>query len=145
MKDIVTVLIVEDNEADSNFIEEMLKKIDPHSQIKKVSDGEEAMQYIRQEGKFKKAVRPNLIILDLELPFKHGLEVLSEIKKIEDCKSIPIVIYSSAKHNNDQIYHIYKFQANSYVTKSFDNAQSLATYWLKTVQLPNSSGKRGKE
>lgn len=135
------ILLVEDSKADIRLIQEVLKtSITPHELIS-VRDGVEAMAYLRQEGDFKDASRPNLILLDLNLPKKDGREVLSEIKADPILKRIPVVVLTTSR-NEDDIFHSYELHVNCYISKSrnlselFRIIKDIETFWLSTATLP---------
>jgi chemotaxis family two-component system response regulator Rcp1 len=135
------IFLVEDNKADIRLIQEALKtSLLPH-QVITVRDGVEAMNYLHQEGEYANAPRPDLILLDLNLPKKDGREVLAEIKSDPQLKRIPVVILTTSK-NQDDIFHSYDLHANCYITKSrnlsqlFQIIQSIEKFWFSTVTLP---------
>ena len=135
------IFLVEDNKADIRLIQEALKtSLLPH-QVITVRDGVEAMNYLHQEGEYANAPRPDLILLDLNLPRKDGREVLAEIKSDPQLKRIPVVILTTSK-NQDDIFHSYDLHANWYITKSrnlsqlFQIIQSIEKFWFSTVTLP---------
>jgi len=135
------ILLIEDNLGDVRLIKEAFKegKIINHMSV--VEDGEAAMAFLRREGPYAGAVRPDLILLDLNLPKKDGREVLAEIKADEDLKRIPVVILTTSQAEED-ILRTYDLHANCYVTKPVDLEQFLAVvrsiedYWLAIVRLP---------
>ena len=106
-----------------------------------VKDGVKAMEFLRQKGKFENEIRPDVIILDLNLPKKDGREVLEEIKQDEILKCIPIVILTSSEAERD-ILKAYNLYANCYIKKPLDIdqfitiVQSIANFWLSIVKLP---------
>ena len=135
------IFLVDDNKADIRLIQEALKtSLLPH-QVITVRDGVEAMNYLHQEGEYANAPRPDLILLDLNLPRKDGREVLAEIKSDPQLKRIPVVILTTSK-NQDDIFHSYDLHANCYITKSrnlsqlFQIIQSIEKFWFSTVTLP---------
>jgi chemotaxis family two-component system response regulator Rcp1 len=135
------IFLVEDNKADIRLIQEALKtSLLPH-QVITVRDGVEAMNYLHQEGEYANAPRPDLILLDLNLPRKDGREVLAEIKSDPQLKRIPVVILTTSK-NQDDIFHSYDLHANCYITKPrnlsqlFQIIQSIEKFWFSTVTLP---------
>jgi len=135
------IFLVEDNKADIRLIQEALKtSLLPH-QVITVRGGVEAMNYLHQEGEYANAPRPDLILLDLNLPRKDGREVLAEIKSDPQLKRIPVVILTTSK-NQDDIFHSYDLHANCYITKSrnlsqlFQIIQSIEKFWFSTVTLP---------
>jgi chemotaxis family two-component system response regulator Rcp1 len=135
------IFLVEDNKADIRLIQEALKtSLLPH-QVITVRDGVEAMNYLHQEGEYANAPRPDLILLDLNLPKKDGREVLAEIKSDPQLKRIPVVILTTSK-NQDDIFHSYDLHANCYITKPrnlsqlFQIIQSIEDFWFSTATLP---------
>jgi CheY-like chemotaxis protein len=134
-------LLIEDNLGDIRLIQEVMKESAYKHELNIVTDGEQAIQYLRREGKFKEAVAPHLIFLDLNLPKKDGREVLSEIKTSPVHKVIPVVVFSSSEAEKD-IQKAYELYANAYVVKPFDFnkfsqvIQSIQHFWLDVVKLP---------
>jgi CheY-like chemotaxis protein len=139
----IEVLLVEDSPADVRLTKEALKEEKLHITLKVVNDGVEAMEYLRQEGKYAQAVRPDLILLDLNLPKKDGREVLKEIKGDQSLRSIPVVILTTSKSEED-IIKAYDLHANCYITKPLDLNQfsmvvkSIENFWLTIVKLPSN-------
>ena len=137
----IEILLVEDNPGDVRLTEEALKEGKILNSLNVVADGVEAMAFLRREGKYSDAPRPELILLDLNLPKKDGREVLAEIKKDQELKSIPVVILTSSAAEQD-IVKSYNLHANCYVTKPVDLDQfihvvkSIEQFWLTVVQLP---------
>jgi two-component system, chemotaxis family, response regulator Rcp1 len=136
------ILLVEDSLGDARLIQEVLKnKEDRIYQIEVVRDGMAAMAYLHREGEYAAASRPNLILLDLNLPKKDGREVLAEIKTDPDLKTIPVVVLTTSR-NEEDIAHSYQLHVNSYITKSrnlkelFHIVQNIERFWLETVTLP---------
>ncbi|MDO8663177.1 MAG: response regulator [Candidatus Omnitrophota bacterium] len=140
----VEILLVEDNPADVRLTTEALKEEKFCNNLHVVNDGVEAMAFLRKEGKFAKAVRPDLILLDLNLPKKDGREVLKEIKEDNELKNIPVVILTVSKSEED-ILKSYNLHANCYISKPVDLAQfmkiarSIQEFWLTIVKLPPKS------
>ncbi len=136
------ILLVEDNKADIRLIEEALKNSSIAYQMATARDGVEAMAYLRQEGEYVNALRPDLIILDLNLPKKDGREVLGEIKTDPKLKRIPVIVLTTSS-NEDDIHQSYDLNANCYITKSRNLSQLFAIvkrieeFWLATVTLPS--------
>lgn len=135
------IFLVEDNKADIRLIQEALKNsLVPH-EVVTVKDGIDAMAYLRQEGEYANAPRPDLILLDLNLPKKDGREVLAEIKTDPVLKRIPVVVLTTSK-NEDDIIESYNLHVNCYITKSrnlnqlFQIVKSIEDFWLSTVTLP---------
>jgi len=137
----IEILLVEDNPAEVRLTTEALKQEKMFNRLTAVSDGVEAMAYLRKEGKFSKALRPDLILLDLNLPKKDGREVLKEIKTDEDLKRIPVVILTTSKSEED-VLRAYGLHANCYITKPLDLKQfvkvtkAVQDFWLTIVKLP---------
>ncbi len=137
----INILLAEDNPGDVFLIKQALNQNGLPYQLAQVSDGEEIMKFLYQQEKYKNSVRPHLIILDLNLPKKHGFDVLKEIKEDEKLKTIPIVILTSSKSEKD-ILKSYSLHASCYLTKPVDLTefmaaiQSLKEFWFKFVQLP---------
>jgi two-component system, chemotaxis family, response regulator Rcp1 len=137
-----TILLVEDNKADVRLIEEALKNSSLTYEMAMVRDGFAAMEYLHQEGEYAAASRPDLIILDLNLPKKDGREVLAEIKTNPQFKRIPVIILTTSK-NEDDIQQSYDLNANCFITKSrnlsqlFTIVRRIEEFWLTTVTLPS--------
>ncbi|OGS46226.1 MAG: response regulator [Elusimicrobia bacterium RIFOXYD2_FULL_34_15] len=137
----IEILLVEDNPADIRLTTEALKEEKVYNKLNVVTDGVEAMAYLNKEGKYAKATRPDLILLDLNLPKKDGREVLKEIKTDDKLKSIPVVVLTVSKSDED-ILKSYNLHANSYITKPVDLTQfikvakSIQEFWLTIVKLP---------
>ena len=123
------------------MIEEALKNSSIFYQLVTVRNGVDAMAYLRREGEYGDAVRPDLIVLDLNLPKKDGREVLEEIKSDSQLKRIPVIILTTSS-NEDDIHQSYNLNANCYITKSRNLSQLFAIvkrieeFWLTTVTLP---------
>lgn len=134
-------LLVEDNPGDVRLTQEALKSHKVQNNLHVVTDGEEALAYLRKQGKYKDVPRPDIILLDLNLPKKDGREVLAEIKSDQSLKSIPVVIITSSEAEQD-IIKSYNLNANCYVTKpvNLDQfikvVQSVNDFWLTIVKLP---------
>lgn len=137
----IEILLVEDNPGDVRLTQEALKDGKILNNLNVVSDGVEAMAFLHREGKFADAPRPELILLDLNLPKKDGREVLAEIKSQPNLKRIPVVILTSSAAEQD-IFKSYNLHANCYVTKPVDLDQfihvvkSIEQFWLTVVKLP---------
>jgi CheY-like chemotaxis protein len=137
----VQILLVEDNPGDVRLTREALKEAKVRNRMDSVGDGVEAMAYLRRQGAHAQAPRPDVILLDLNLPKKSGLEVLREVKGDPDLKRIPIVVVTTSKAEQD-IVRSYDLHANCYVTKPVDLAQfmevvrSIEDFWLAIVKLP---------
>lgn len=137
----IEILLVEDNPADVRLTTEALKEEKIYNNLYVASDGVEAIAFLHREGKYAKAVRPDLILLDLNLPKKDGREVLEEIKNDDDLKTIPVVVLTVSKSEED-ILKSYNLHANCYITKPVDLDQfmkvirSVQEFWLTIVKLP---------
>jgi chemotaxis family two-component system response regulator Rcp1 len=136
-----TIFLVEDNRGDIRLIEEALKDSSVPHQIVSVRNGMDAMAYLRQEGEYADAPRPDIILLDLNLPKKDGREVLAEIKADPKLKRIPVVVLTTSR-NDDDIRQSYDLHVNCYITKSrnlselFKIVKGIEEFWLSTVSLP---------
>jgi len=115
----VEILLVEDNPGDVRFTEEVLKDASVRNHLSIAKDGVEALAFLRREGQFSKSPRPDLILLDLNLPKKNGLEMLTEIKNVEGLKEIPVVILTTSEAEPD-INKSFDLYANCYITKPID-------------------------
>lgn len=137
----VEILLVEDNPGDVRLTMEALKDCKVHNTIHVAVDGVEAMDFLHKRGKFSGSRRPDLILLDLNLPRKDGREVLAEIKQNPELKSIPVVILTTSKADQD-ILQSYNLNANCYITKPVDFDQFVGVvrqideFWLTVVKLP---------
>lgn len=140
----VEILLVEDNPGDVRLTKEALKEGKVYSNLHWAKDGVEALEFLRKQGKFAGAPRPNIILLDLNLPKKDGREVLAEIKNDDDLKRIPVVILTTSKAEED-VLRTYNLHANCYVTKPVDLekfivvVKSIDMFWLTVVTLPNGA------
>jgi two-component system response regulator len=138
----IEILLVEDNPGDSRLAKEALKESKLKNNLYIAEDGVEAMNFLYKTGKYSKMPRPDLVILDLNLPKKDGREVLAEIKNDDNLKRIPVVILTISKAEED-ILRTYNLHANCYVTKPLDLDQfmkvvrSIEDFWLTIVKLPN--------
>jgi len=141
----IEILLIEDSPADIRLTREALREEKLFNNLHVVTDGEEAMAFLRREGKHAKAPRPDLILLDLNLPRKSGREVLGEIKLDASLKSIPVVILTISAAERD-IISAYNLHANCYITKPIDLEQfvvvvkSVREFWLTIVKLPPPQG-----
>jgi chemotaxis family two-component system response regulator Rcp1 len=137
----IQILLVEDNPGDVRLAVEALRGAKVRNQLHVVQDGVEAMSFLRQVGQYVGFPRPDLVLLDLNLPRKDGREVLAEIKQDADLKRIPVVILTSSAAEQD-ILHAYNLHANCYITKPLDLDQFLKVirtiedFWLMVVRLP---------
>jgi len=137
----IEILLVEDSPSDTDLTLEALKDFKVRNHVSVVEDGVLAMQFLRREGPYAEAPRPDLIMLDLNLPRKDGREVLAEIKKDDSLRLIPIVVLTTSRADQD-ILRAYQLNANCYITKPVDFNQflevvrSIEAFWLFVVTLP---------
>ena len=137
----IEILLVEDNPGDVRLTIEAFKDAKVSNNLSVVRDGMEAMTFLYREGEFADAPRPDLILLDLNLPKKDGREVLLEIKADKNLKRIPVVILTTSQAEED-VFRTYNLHANCYITKPVDFAQfikvirSIEEFWLTIVKLP---------
>jgi CheY-like chemotaxis protein len=137
----IEILLVEDNPGDVRLIMEAFKNAKVYNNIQVQMDGESAVQFLLKQGEYKDAPRPDLILLDLNLPKKDGREVLNIIKQDKNLKPIPVVILTTSTAEED-IIDTYNKHANSYITKPVDLDQffqvveSIQDFWLSIVKLP---------
>jgi len=138
----IEILMVEDNPGDVRLTQEALKEGRINNKLSIVSDGVEALEFLRQTGRYHTASRPDLILLDLNLPRKNGREVLVEIKEDSNLKHIPVIILTTSKDEADVLYG-YEHYANCYIVKPVDLNQFLnavkviADFWMSIVKLPS--------
>ena len=137
----VEILLVEDNPADVRLTREALKENKLSNNLHVAVDGVEALNFLYKKGKFSKSPRPDIILLDLNLPKKDGREVLAEIKSDESLKRIPVVVLTCSQAEED-IVRSYDLHANCYVTKPPDLDQfmrvvkAIDEFWVAIVRLP---------
>jgi len=137
----IEVLLVEDNPGDVRLTKEALKEYKMQLNLNVVGDGVKALSFLRQEGEYTTAPRPDLILLDLNLPQKDGREVLAEIKEDENLRVIPVVILTISQDEED-VLKSYGLHANCYITKPVDLEQfikvvkSVEDFWFTVVRLP---------
>lgn len=135
------ILLVEDNPGDVELTREALEDAKLCNNLYVVQDGVEAMAFLHREGKYSSAPRPDLVLLDLNLPRKDGREVLAAVKADENLRVIPIVVLTTSKADED-VLKSYKLNANSYINKPVDFAgfsqvvRALDTFWFTVVVLP---------
>ena len=138
----IEILLVEDNPGDVRLTIEALKEGKVRNRLSVARDGVEALAFLRREGPHAKASRPDLILLDLNLPKKDGREVLAEIKEDSRLRRIPVVVLTTSKAEED-ILRTYDLHANCYITKPVDLEQfisvvrSIDDFWLSVVRLPS--------
>ncbi|MBW4582428.1 MAG: response regulator [Tildeniella nuda ZEHNDER 1965/U140] len=137
----IEILLVEDSPSDAHLTIKSFEQAKITNSLHWVEDGETAMDYLRQQGEYTNALRPDLIVLDLNLPGMDGREVLAEIKGDPDLKRIPVVVLTTSSSEED-ILRSYNLNANCYVTKPFDVrqfmqvVQLIGDFWLAAVKLP---------
>lgn len=138
----VEILLVEDNPADVRLMQEAFREGEVRNSMSVVADGMAAMSFLRREGIYGDAPRPNLILLDLNLPRKNGHEVLAEIKLDAKLRAIPVVVLTTSSASED-VLAAYNLHANCYITKPADVARffqvvnSVNDFWLHTARLPD--------
>ena len=137
----VDILLVEDNPGDVRLIREALNDGKLLNHLSTVSDGQQALAFLHKQGSYAQASRPDLILLDLNLPRKDGREVLAEVKADPALRSIPVVVLTSSQAEQD-VVKAYDLHANCYITKpvDFQNlmevVKSIENFWLTIVKLP---------
>jgi len=137
----IEILLVEDSPSDTELTLEALKDFKVRNHVSVVEDGVQAMQFLRRQGPYAQAPRPDLIMLDLNLPRKDGREVLADIKGDDHLKTIPIVVLTTSRADQD-ILSAYQLNVNCYINKPVDFSQflevvrSIESFWLYVVTLP---------
>ncbi|MBD1922961.1 response regulator [Microcoleus sp. FACHB-831] len=137
----VEILLVEDNEGDIRLTQEAFRESKVWNHLHVVKDGLEAIAFLKKEGTHVNAVRPDLILLDLNLPKRNGIEVLQEIKNDDKLKRIPVLVLTSSEAERD-IVGSYNLHANCFITKPLDLndflqlVQAIEDFWLTIVKLP---------
>lgn len=140
---IVNILLVEDSPTDIDLTREGLEMGKLANNLTVIEDGVEALAYLRKEGAYSDAIRPDLVLLDLNLPGKDGREVLGDMKNDPDLMSIPVVVLTSSKAEED-IARTYKLHANCYITKPVNFSRfvevvkGIEDFWFSIVKLPPS-------
>jgi CheY-like chemotaxis protein len=135
------ILLIDGNPGDVRFTQEALRKSGLGNHMDVIGDGVEALAFLRREGQYKDAVHPDLILLDLNLPGKSGLEILAEIKSDRALKLVPVIVLASSEAEQD-IVQSYNLYANAYVKKpvSFEQfmtvIKSIQGFWVEIVKLP---------
>lgn len=146
----IRVLLVEDNPADADLTREQLEASRLHLSLSVAVDGVEAMDFLHGKGKFAGEARPDLVLLDLNIPRKDGREVLAEIKTDPALKSIPVVVLTSSDAERD-VLQSYSLGANCYVKKPVDLRafqgiiRGLEGFWFTVVKLPPGSSRPNAE
>lgn len=144
-KDSITILMADDDDDDYLLTQKALKESNLPNSLVRVRDGEELLDYLYKRGEFSEtAVRPGVILLDLNMPRKDGREALEEIKSSPELRSIPIVVFTTSKAEDD-IYRTYQLGGNSFITKpvTFEKLvtvmKTLGVYWFEIVELPQAN------
>jgi CheY-like chemotaxis protein len=141
----IDVLLVEDDPGDTLMIREAFEDNKVRNRLSAVTDGVQALEFLRREGEHAGAPRPDLILLDLNLPRKDGREVLAEIKADENLRTIPVVILTTSQAEED-VLRSYNLHANAYVTKPVDFerfievVRQIDNFFVTVVTLPNGEG-----
>jgi chemotaxis family two-component system response regulator Rcp1 len=139
----IQILLVEDNPGDVRLTIEALRDAKVANQLHHVANGEEAMQFVRRQGSFSDSPRPDLILLDLNLPRKDGREVLQELKGDPELRRIPVIVLTTSSAERD-ILQSYDLHANCFITKPLDFSEfisavrSIQHFWLAIVRLPTA-------
>ena len=140
----IEILLVEDSPSDTRLTVEAMKEGKIVNNLNHVEDGEKAMAFLRRQGAYSKAPRPDLILLDLNLPRKDGREVLAELKQDARLRTIPVVVLTTSRAEQD-VLRTYELHANCYITKPVDFQQflevvkSIEQFWLTVVTLPGQA------
>ncbi len=140
----IEMLLVEDNEADIRLTQIALKQAKLDNRLHVVRDGEQALDFLFQRGNYADAVRPDLVLLDLNLPKVNGSEVLKEIREEESLKTLPVVILTTSDADQD-IYESYELHANCYITKPVDLrkfmgvVEMIEDFWARIASLPKQA------
>ena len=146
----ITIVMADDDDDDYLLTKKALAESKLLNKLHRVKDGEELIEYLRHEGQYtdiSEFERPGIFLLDLNMPRKDGREALKEIKSDPALSSIPVVVFTTSKAEED-IYKTYQLGVNSFITKpvTFDNLikvmQTLGEYWLEIVELPKDHGNR---
>lgn len=138
----IKILLIEDCEGDVRLVQEALKEGKLHNRLFVARDGVEGLDFLLKRGKYRDAVRPDLVLLDLNMPKKDGREVLAEIKQHENLKRIPVIILTTSSSEAD-ILKTYNLHANCYIVKPLDLdefirvVRSIESFWLSIVKLPS--------
>lgn len=144
------VLLVEDSPGDLRLTQEAFKVVNPFIQVHVVNDGVEAMAFLKHQGEYVDSTRPDLILLDLNLPKMDGRQVLAQIKEDDGLKTIPTVILTSSEAEAD-VVKSYQLQANCYLSKPlhfdafYSLVKSINDFWLSRVKLPQKKNDNNNE
>jgi two-component system, chemotaxis family, response regulator Rcp1 len=134
MKPVIEVLLVDDNSGDTELTSELLRQNDRRVHVEFVSDGVEAMAFLRREGKYSGALRPQLVMLDINMPRRNGWDVLNDIKSDRELKTITVMVFTASRATNDIVRSL-ELGANSYASKPQNLAEYVSTvsaignYW----------------
>lgn len=140
-KKTVEILLVEDNPADVRLIVEVLKDFRLEKNITVVTDGEKVKEYLMKKNEFFNVTRPDIILLDINMPRKNGFEILKEIKENEEFKDIPVIIITTSD-SEENVINAYKLGANCYIVKPLQLdefirvVRGIEEFWLNIVRLP---------
>lgn len=135
------VLLVEDNVGDARLVEEAFEEIDSEATLHTVSDGEAMLDFLHRRGEYESVLTPNLVLLDLGLPDRHGTELLECLREDPDLQRIPVVVLTSSGARED-VLDSYRQKANAYLTKPSDHeefvslVESLEAFWFGRAKLP---------
>lgn len=140
---VMQILLVEDNPADAELVEEAFRDCELPHQLHHAQDGVVALQFLRREGRFAMVPRPDVILLDLNLPKKDGREVLQDLKNDPALQAIPVIVLTTSDDEGD-VHRVYGLHANCYLTKPVDlddflrKVRSIENFWLTVVRLPQT-------
>jgi len=140
----IEILLVEDNPGDARLTREAFSQGTVRTNMHHARDGEQAIAFVRRQGVYQDAPRPDLVILDLNLPRRGGREVLEDIKTDPALQQIPVIVLTSSQAQED-VLHSYRLHANCFITKPGDLetlihvAQSIEEFWFKLVRLPSTT------
>lgn len=144
----IEILLVEDNPGDIELTQEAFREANIADSLRVVKNGDEALDYLYQRGEYSNVARPDIILLDLNMPGKNGKEVLAIIKEDDALKDIPVIILTSSEAEQE-ITKSYKLHANAYIVKPLEYQQllqiirSVGLFWLSIARLSLVQGKRG--
>lgn len=139
----IHILLVEDSPADVRLTQEVLRDAKIANQLHVVNDGEAAMDFLRQQGDYADRPRPDLVLLDLNLPRKDGREVLAELKEDPALRTIPVIVLTTSSAEGD-VVRSYELAAACFITKPIDLdefirvVRSIECFWLSVVRLPST-------
>ena len=137
----IEILLIEDSPSDANLTMQSLQQAKITNRLHWVEEGEAAMDFLYQRGEYINAPRPDLIVLDLNLPGMDGREILADVKADPDLRRIPVVVLTTSS-NEEDVFRSYDLNANCYVTKPFNVqqfiqvVQLISDFWLTAVKLP---------